>query len=72
MYFVAWISGFGFGDLFKKANEKRKRKKRKKKYIAYGGLILFYHRGKGPRGNPRDFFSRFVMGNPMNLYMIFR
>ena len=30
--------------------EKEKQPKRKKQYIAYRGLILLYHRGKGPLG----------------------
>jgi len=30
--------------------KKSENQKRKKKYIACGGLILFYHRGKGPVG----------------------
>ena len=40
-----------------------------KKYIAYRGLLLFYHRGKGPLGGTLViFFGVFwdVMGNPMS------
>ena len=29
---------------------RKKKAKRKNKYTAYRGLILFYHRGKGPVG----------------------
>ena len=41
----------------------------KKQYIAYRGLMLLYHRGKGPLGGTlANFFLAFwdVMGNPMN------
>ena len=49
--FVFWILGFGFGDLAKKQmRKKRETTKRKKMYIAYGGLILFCHRGKALLG----------------------
>ena len=59
-HFVSWILGFGFGDVVKKISEKKteKQPKRKNKYIAYRGLILYYHRGEGlPRGNSGNFFS---------------
>ena len=52
-----WFCILDFGVWMR---EKVKKPKRKKKYIAYGGLILFYHRGKGPLGETLAiFFGRF-------------
>ena len=54
---VSWISGFGVGDLAEKERKTReKQTKRSKKYIAYRGLILFYHMGKGPLGGTLAIF----------------
>ena len=36
--------------------ENNRETNRKKKYIAYRGLILFYHRGKGPLGGTLAIF----------------
>ena len=49
--------------------EKMGQTNRKEKYIAYRGLILFYHRGKGLLGATLAIFflaSWEAMGNPMN------
>ena len=63
-HFVSGILRFGFGDVVKKISEKKteKQPKRKNKYIAYRGLILYYHKGKGPLGGTLANFFQPIFG----------
>ena len=60
MYLGLWGLDFEVSSKKKDIRKKQKNnKKRKKKYIAYRGLILFYHRGKSPLGGTlANFFQR--------------